>query len=396
MSFPYTISNKSFTVFIDGKSYQTDRSNPNWQRIKDELNKPEQDGEMLKWLVQPINAIKAASADVPEIEIRDGSVFYGGEPINSVLANRMLDIMNEGLALEPWVKFAQNLYSNPEAFAREELYEFLEKSDLPLTQDGCFIAYKIVGHDYLDLYTHTMDNSVGNLLTMERTEVDPNRNNTCSRGLHFCSKGYLPHYGVGGNSNSRVMLVKINPADVVSIPSDYDNAKGRTWRYEVVGEIDREDAGLRTWEPVAPAYGEYTWGYTSEDDDAEFSEDDLLLFEVRVVTDEEMTEVLDNVFGALVQTALDEADDAEFNATLPTDDPEFEAILREEAEIENQTGRYAPVEPVIESVAHGVINKERFLTLREQYGTLGGMARGLGISAGTVQAWKTKLFGPAK
>jgi hypothetical protein len=37
------------------------------------------------------------------------------------------------------------------------------------------------------------------------------------------------------------MLVKINPADVVSIPSDYNNAKGRTWKYEVVGEVtDKE------------------------------------------------------------------------------------------------------------------------------------------------------------
>jgi hypothetical protein len=34
------------------------------------------------------------------------------------------------------------------------------------------------------------------------------------------------------------MLVKVNPADVVSIPSDYNNAKGRAWKYEVVGEMN--------------------------------------------------------------------------------------------------------------------------------------------------------------
>jgi acyl carrier protein len=33
------------------------------------------------------------------------------------------------------------------------------------------------------------------------------------------------------------MLVNINPADVVSIPADYKNTKGRCWRYEVVDEI---------------------------------------------------------------------------------------------------------------------------------------------------------------
>ena len=36
------------------------------------------------------------------------------------------------------------------------------------------------------------------------------------------------------------MIVKINPADVVAIPSDYNNTKGRTCRYEVVSEY-KED-----------------------------------------------------------------------------------------------------------------------------------------------------------
>ena len=31
--------------------------------------------------------------------------------------------------------------------------------------------------------------------------------------------------------------MKINPRDVVSIPSDYNDAKGRACRYEVVGEV---------------------------------------------------------------------------------------------------------------------------------------------------------------
>jgi hypothetical protein len=40
------------------------------------------------------------------------------------------------------------------------------------------------------------------------------------------------------------MIVKVNPRDVVSIPSDYNDSKGRTCRYEVVGElgVNPEDA----------------------------------------------------------------------------------------------------------------------------------------------------------
>ena len=37
------------------------------------------------------------------------------------------------------------------------------------------------------------------------------------------------------------MILKINPRDVVSIPTDYNNSKGRTCRYEVIGEHNVED-----------------------------------------------------------------------------------------------------------------------------------------------------------
>jgi hypothetical protein len=67
---------------------------------------------------------------------------------------------------------------------------------------------------------------------MERNQVNDNKDVTCSAGLHFCSQGYLGHF-----SGERVMILKINPRDVVSIPTDYNNTKGRCARYEVVGEV---------------------------------------------------------------------------------------------------------------------------------------------------------------
>ena len=36
------------------------------------------------------------------------------------------------------------------------------------------------------------------------------------------------------HANGHVMLLKINPADVVSIPADYNDTKGRCAKYEVV------------------------------------------------------------------------------------------------------------------------------------------------------------------
>jgi hypothetical protein len=128
---------------------------------------------------------------------------------------------------------------NPSKRAVEELYTFLEKGNLPLTPDGYFLAYKKVQHDFKDIHSGTMDNSPGKIVEMERNAVDDNMHNTCSTVLHFCAKEYLPHFGnrASGKKADRVVILKINPADVVSIPADYNSTKGRACRYEVIGEL---------------------------------------------------------------------------------------------------------------------------------------------------------------
>jgi hypothetical protein len=80
-----------------------------------------------------------------------------------------------------------------------------------------------------------MLNAPGCILEMERNQVDDNKDQTCSTGLHFCGMSYLSCFG-----GERTVIVKINPRDVVSIPSDYNEAKGRACRYEVVGELGVE------------------------------------------------------------------------------------------------------------------------------------------------------------
>jgi hypothetical protein len=50
------------------------------------------------------------------------------------------------------------------------------------------------------------------------------------------------------------MAVKINPADVVAIPSDYNYCKGRTWKYEVVKELsDKNEKTSVTEHPYMTA-----------------------------------------------------------------------------------------------------------------------------------------------
>lgn len=168
-----------------------------------------------------------------KITYNDGIIFYLGTPIHNVLTNKIVSMIEEDYKnIDPMIKFLENLMKNPSKRSVDELYGFLEYASLPITEDGHFIAYKKVREDFKDIYTGTIDNSVGEKPEMPRFSVDDNKDNTCSEGLHFCSKEYLGHFGT--QSSNRVVILKINPRDVVSIPTDYNNTKGRCCLYEVI------------------------------------------------------------------------------------------------------------------------------------------------------------------
>ena len=134
--------------------------------------------------------------------------------------------------------FLENMFENPFIDAVQEIYDYCKAMDFEITDDGCFLAYKNVRSDLGSIF----DNGATKHKIGEYTEVkmyDTERTNTCSKGLHFCSKSYLQHY-VG----EVTIIVKINPKDVVSIPVDYNFAKGRCRKYLVVGILNDKDKML--------------------------------------------------------------------------------------------------------------------------------------------------------
>jgi len=167
------------------------------------------------------------------VTVRNGVVYWHDTPMDNSLTKRILKMISDGFNVLPLVTFMDRLMDNPSGRAVKELYRFLECNDLPITEDGYFLAYKNVREDYLDRHSRKYDNSVGKTCSMPRNEVMDDPNQTCSAGLHFCSMHYLNSmWGHGGHT----MVVKINPKDVVSIPVDYDNSKGRCCEYTVIAE----------------------------------------------------------------------------------------------------------------------------------------------------------------
>lgn len=237
MSYPYLIQGNNIVVVIGNKSHTISKTHITYNKVLEAIKAS--DWDVLPDIIEPKKVVLSYGAG--NVSIQGETLFWKGKELNTGLATRMIAMLQDGFPIEPMVAFMENLYANPSKRAVTELYGFLEKNNLPITPDGHFLAYKKVGSNFKDIHSNTMDNSVGTVVEMERHDVDDNKDVTCSTGLHFCGMSYLPHFG---GSDSRTVIVKINPADVVSIPSDYNDAKGRACRYEVIGElnVNPEDA----------------------------------------------------------------------------------------------------------------------------------------------------------
>jgi ribosome modulation factor len=233
MAYPFLIQGNNVVVVIGNKSHTISKTHLTYQKVLDAIKAG--DWEAVKDVIEPKKVVLNYGRG--NVSVQGDQLFWKGKELHNSMATRMIAMLQEGFPIEPMVNFMENLYQNPSKRAVDELYGFLEKSQLPITPDGHFLAYKKVRDDYMDCHTGTMDNSVGKIVEMERNEVDDNKDRTCSAGLHFCSLDYLNHFG-----GARIMIVKINPRDVVSIPSDYNDTKGRACRYEVIGELNAEQA----------------------------------------------------------------------------------------------------------------------------------------------------------
>jgi hypothetical protein len=119
----------------------------------------------------------------------------------------------------------------------QELYTFLEHKNLPITEDGCFLAYKAVTSDYKDKWTQQIDNSVGETVSMQRRKVNDDCGMGCSDGLHCGALEYVEGYR-SEHSGDRVVIVKVNPKDVVSVPTDCECQKVRTCEYQVIADYE--------------------------------------------------------------------------------------------------------------------------------------------------------------
>lgn len=243
-------------TFEDGtrKSYTVAPDHINHRKIVEKLKS--RDFENLEILISPELATQVATEKAAEkvekaltdspthlvgkAKIKDGVVYVNEVPVHNVVSQRIVELSSKGYPVEPVLRFLELVLMNPSSKSQEELYDFLANRNLPLTEDGHFLAYKRIRNDWKDIYSGKIDNSVGQTPSVPREAVDPDRSRKCSHGLHVGALEYVRWYGTG-NPGTRVVICKVNPVDCVSVPRDHSHMKIRVCRYEVLYELPEGD-----------------------------------------------------------------------------------------------------------------------------------------------------------
>lgn len=260
---PHLITTKdgspvSLSMMLRGKPFSLSAGHCSFPAVVAELKKANPDEKKLVGLVNAQEALIEYSNSA--VTISNGRVFYKGKALGGTVVTRVLEFLRSGLPYEPILNFIQNLPDN-ESY-RDALYKFLENKSLTITPDGCFLAYKGVYENYCSGHDNNLP-SIGGTVLIEnklrfkigdaprcnREDCDLNPHQECGRGIHIGSYGFAQSYG---GSTGHMMLVKVNPKHIVSVPDGSNIDKLRVHNLEVVAEIS--ETGNRFGDELTGTY----------------------------------------------------------------------------------------------------------------------------------------------
>lgn len=225
--------------------------------------------------LRPINQLKTGLASLSESDdeksvaisakiklVNNSELLVGGHVVEYTLGSQILRMIEaraknaESVPAEDWlslINFTEALYENMNANVRDQLYAWLnyqiQNGRLTITPDGKFLGYKGCQRNELGgiesihsgpgivngiASNGHLSNDPGNVVEMARETVNDNPEEHCSTGLHVGSYDYASNFG------SVVVLVEVDPRDVVSVPYDYNGQKLRACKYKVIKEVSSE------------------------------------------------------------------------------------------------------------------------------------------------------------
>src|ERR1700756_3105073 len=133
---PSLMQGQNIILVVDGKSH-TISKNTHLSYVKIVEALKAKDWAALHDLVEPKKAIVDVGAG--NVSIDGDKVLWKGKPFHNALTTRMLQMYQDGFPIDPMVRFMENLMQNPSKRSVDQVYGFLEKNSLPITEDGYFL-----------------------------------------------------------------------------------------------------------------------------------------------------------------------------------------------------------------------------------------------------------------
>lgn len=270
----------SITVFIPGQQPKTVlRTNRNFDAVVQALHE-KASADVILNLVDPTQSIKDWGHG--SLDVIGGVIHIDGEPLPHTLSKKVLELWDDGYPIDPYIAFHQRLLDQQSYRIAEVLFGYLDKHSFPLYEDGTFMAYKgldnnpykgredmsdeavaqvyarspqnphtyinglplsdtayyrelLLSADYVDVHSKSVPQSVGDTVSMDRRYVNDDPRVGCSTGLHVGSHSYTSTYHVR-------LLVRVDPADCVSVPEDCGRSKVRVCKYvlEAIDQVKEE------------------------------------------------------------------------------------------------------------------------------------------------------------
>lgn len=275
---------QSISIFYsDGESETIPETHVSFKAIIEKLISGKATDESIRDLTGVLKTVaKKMSALSERVSVDGKEVYFDGDPLRGEIADLIKKMFEEGRALDfkPLVNFLEKAKTNPSLKSVDDLYRWISNGDLVIDPDGDIVAYKGVrvnadgvsesihaGKAFVngEEITGYIPNKPGTVISMARSEVNDNEFAHCSYGLHAGTYAYADTFRTWGNFDSRMILVKINPRDVVSVPNDHSSAKMRVARYTVLSEIN-ERLTEAVYQPELP--------FDENDDQSDDWEDD--------------------------------------------------------------------------------------------------------------------------
>ena len=273
------------SALLNGQLYVADASHLNFDTIVHALIVGTMsDDEIAGMFDVSTSLINKFNSLSEHVSFSNGNVYFDNDIVDNALSDQIIRFMEQNEDFGPLVKFMENVFQNPNAHSREQLYTWLRSRNFAITTEGNFIAYKSVwgvedggfkscssGRALVDGVEHIgqIPQDIGQVVTMPRSEVQFDPSVGCHTGLHAGTLEYAESF-----SGDTVILVEINPRDVVSVPTDCEAQKLRVSRYTVKGICEGAVKRVvvyndRFYDPVDDHFyriSEILWGENEDND----------------------------------------------------------------------------------------------------------------------------------